>query len=191
MLYNKHDVQTYEKDFKKKFTNFCEKSPILLSFSLTPTSVQVIDESKDFVYEFNWDFTIPVKEFIFTIKKVLVENCYPKIIRIEEEVEPLSIKEQTKLIEEGYKIDSIPTTKNIIKKVEYLIDKVIVYRDIFIIRNLLTEEVERYKLNNSSIFFLKKIRNGKFTPEEAGSFFFDNATFLNKIGEQCEEEKTI
>jgi len=181
MLYNKHDVQTYEKEFKKKFTNFCEKSPILVSFSVTPSCVQVIDESKEIVYEFPWDFTLTVKEFIHIIKDILVKNCYPRIIKSDRTKEVVSIEEQTLLAKGGVPIDQIPTIREVVKKTEYLIDKVVVYRDIFIVKNMKTNMSERYKLNNSSVFFLKKIRNGKFTPEEAGNFFFENSTFLNTI----------
>lgn len=181
MLYNKHDVQSYEKEFKRKFTNFCEKSPILVSFSITPSCVQVVDESKEIVYEFPWDYTLTVKEFIHIIKETLVKNCYPKIVRVEKIRENMSIEEQTEMARQGVPVDKIPTIKEILKKTEYLIDKVVVYRDVFIIKNMNTGIMERYKLNNSSVFFLKKIRNGKFTPEEAGSFFFENSTFLNTI----------
>ncbi len=184
MLYNKHDSQSYEKEFKKKFTNFSEKSPILLSFSITPTCVQVVDESSDNVYEFPWDYTLTVKEFIHAIKEVLLKSCYPRIIKTESYIENIPLEEQTKLIEEGVPISKVPTKREIKLQHEYLIDKVIVYRDIFLLRDQQTMKMSRYKLNKSSIFFLKKIRNGIFTREEAGNFFFDNAVFMNDIEEK-------
>ncbi len=181
MIYNKHDSITYEKEFKKRFTNFGEKAPILISFNTTPTCVQVIDESNDTVYEFPWDYTLTVKEFIHAIKEVLVKACYPVIIKTEKEEKPLSIEEQTRLIERGMPLDDVPTKKTIQTQINYLIDKVIVYRDIFLLKEIDTGKVSRYKLNKSSIFFLKKIRNGTFTPEEAGNFFFDKAELLNEV----------
>ena len=183
MIYNKHDSISYEKEFKKRFTNFGEKAPILISFNTTPTCVQVVDESKDTVYEFPWDYTLTVKEFIHAIKEVLVKACYPTIIKTELSELPLSIEDQTKMIENGVPLDKVPTRELIKSRKEYLIDKVIVYRDIFLLKELETNKVTRYKLNKSSIFFLKKIRNGTFSPEEAGNFFFDKAELINEVGE--------
>lgn len=186
MLYNKNDSQTYEKEFKRKFSNFCEKSPILLSFSISPSCVQVIDESQDNVYEFPWDYTLNVKEFIHAIKEVLIVNCYPQIIKTEFYIEDVPIEEQTKAIEEGTPIDQVPIKRERIKSTPYLIDKVIVYRDIFILKNLNTGLLSRYKLNKSAVFFLKKLRNKVFSKEEAGNFFFENANLLNIIEEKKE-----
>jgi hypothetical protein len=187
MIYNKHDSASYEKEFKKRFTNFAEKAPILISFNTTPTCVQVIDESKDTVYEFPWDYTLIVKDFIHAIKEVLVKACYPIIVKTEPKEEPISIAEQTRMIEKGIPLDKVPTKRIVKSQKSYLIDKVIVYRDIFLLKELDTETVWRYKLNKSSIFFLKKIRNGAFSPEEAGNFFFDKAELLNEVvGEQTE-----
>ncbi len=181
MLYTRKDSKSYEMEFKKRFTNFCEKSPILLSFTTSASLVQVIDESQDTVYEFPWDYTIDVKEFIHAIKQVLIQNCYPIIIKISKTEIPTTIEEQTKIAQSGVPIDTIPTKKVLLSKKEYLIDKVIIYKDTFILIDKETLEVFRYKLNKSSVFFLKNIRNGKFSKEQAGDFFFDNAELLNKI----------
>ncbi len=183
MLYNKNDAQSYEKEFNKRFSNFCEKSPVLLSFNLSPTCVQVVDESKDNVFEFTWDYTLTVKEFIHAIKEILIKSCYPVITKKETTIEDVSIEEQSKMIADGVSVDKVPTKREVYKKKYYLIDKVIVYRDVFLIKELETDQVSRYKLNKSAIFFLKKVRNGSFSPEEAGTFFFENATLLNVIQE--------
>jgi hypothetical protein len=183
MLYNKNDSQSYEKEFKKRFTNFCEKSPVLISMNVSPTCVQVVDESTDNVYEFPWDYTLTVKEFIHAIKEILVKSCYPVIIKTETTIEDVSIDEQSEMIANGVSLDKVPTKREIKKERKFLIDKIIVYRDIFLIKDMETGVMSRYKLNKSAIFFLKKLRNEEFTSVEAGNFFFDKATLLNVIEE--------
>jgi len=181
MLYNKNTTQMYEREFKKRFANFCEKSPVLLSYIMTPTSVQVTDEVQEIIHEFIWDFTLSVKEFIHYIKQKLIKACYPTIIKTTKMEVLVDVEEQTELLSSGIPIDEIPTKKIVLIKKEYLLDKVIVYKDIFILQDLETKESFRYKLAKSSIFFLKKIRNGLLTKEEAGTFFFENSELLNQI----------
>ena len=181
MLYAKNDATSYQNDFNKRFTNFCVKAPVLLSFSIGPKSVGVVEEVTNTVYEFEWDYTIPVKEFIRSIKDLLVEKCYPYIIKSNIQTIPMTIEEQTDIIQKGTPIDEVPTTKKIVSKEKYLIDKVIVYKDIFILNNLNTNKTYRYHLNKSSIYFLKNLQKKKMNPEEAGSFFFNHSELMNEI----------
>jgi hypothetical protein len=112
---------------------------------------------------------------------VIVKNCYPTIIKTVEIEESIPIEEQAKLASEGIDIDSIPIKRKVKKTNEYLIDKVIVYSDILILKELETEKTFRYKLNKSSIFFLKRTRSNNWTKEEAGNYFFKHSTLLNEI----------
>lgn len=181
MLYNKHDTKTYEKEFMKRFTNFSDKSPMLVSFSVTPTCVQIVDENTDTVYEFKWDYTLSVKEFIHIIKEKLSTACYPEIVKTIKEELPLDSSEQAKLIEKGMDINNLPLTKVITHKKSYIIDKVIIYRDIFILKEKETNKLSRYQLNKSAVLFLKKMRSGVISKEDAGNFFFENSVHLNDI----------
>jgi hypothetical protein len=181
MLYNKHDAKTYEKEFMKRFTNFSDKSPMLISFSVTPTCVQIVDENTDTVYEFKWDYTLSVKEFIHIIKEKLSQACYPEIIKTIKEEVALSSLEQAKLLENGTDIDKIPLTKTLLNKKVYIIDKVIIYKDIFILKEKETGKLSRYQLNKSAVLFLKKMRSGSISKEDAGNFFFENSNHLNDI----------
>ena len=181
MLYEKNDAQKYIIEFKKKFTNFAEKAPILLSYTTSPTKVQVVDEGTNTVYEFDWDFTISIKTFIHGIKSVLVENCYPILTHRQIFRRPLTPDEQVQLVAEGVALDQIPPYKEEIEIKKYLIDKVIVFKDIFIIKDLETGRIFRYKMNKSSVFFLQKLRMKKMSSEEAAEYFFQNSTLLNEI----------
>jgi hypothetical protein len=182
MLYNKGDSSQYIQEFKKRFTNFCEKCPLLISFTTTPNGVQVIDETSNDVYEISWDFAIPVKSFIHGIKNMLIDKgCYPIIYKIEEGEESVSHEEQLQMAIDGESLDSIPVRRYKKHMTRLLIDKCVIFKDIFILKDLDTNKVFRYKLNKSSVFFLKKMRSGKLTQEEAGKYFFEHATFLNNI----------
>lgn len=182
MLYNKGDSSQYIQEFKKRFTNFCEKCPLLISFTTTPNGVQIIDETKDDVYDIAWDFAIPVKSFIHGIKNMLIDKgCYPVICRTDEGEESVSQEEQIQMAIDGESLDSIPVRRYKKHLTEFLVDKTIIFKDIFIIQNRDTGEMSRWKLNKSSVFFLKKMRSGKLTKEEAGKYFFEHAIFLNDI----------
>jgi hypothetical protein len=182
MLYTKNDSQTYIQEFKKRFQNYCEKAPILLSYTTTSNSVQVIDESQNDVYEIPWDFSIPVKSFIHGIKNYLIEKgCYPILHKIEEEEEKISENEQIEMAVQGTDLESIPVRRYKKHIHPYLIDKVIVFKDIFIVKDLVTEKMYRYKMNKSSVFFLKKIRSGKLNKEQAAKYFFENSVLMNEI----------
>lgn len=181
MLVDKNDSQTYIRDFQKRFNNFAEKAPLRLSYSISPQGISVIEETKpDVVYQFDWDFTEPVKSFIHGIKEVLSQKLYPRIVQILEEEKPVSEEEAAYLIAKGTPVDDVPSVKIEQTIIPYMIDKVIVFKDVFILKNLDTGELFRYKLNKSSVFFLKKIRSG-LSQEQAGDYFFKNAVLLNKI----------
>lgn len=181
MLCEKSDSQTYIEDFKKRFVNFVEKAPVLLSIATTPEKVQVIDETTSIVHEFSWDFTIPVKSFIHGIKQILVEKCYPIIHKVEHVEVPLTDEEQVEMASTGMLLDEIPTSVWKKKITRYLLDKTVVYKDIFIIKDLETGRMYRYKMNKSSVFFLKDLRNKKFNQESAADYFFQNSVLLNEL----------
>ena len=84
MIYNKTDSESYKDSFIQKFTNFAEKSPIILSFITSDDGVSIVHETSGTTYFYYWDFVIPVKTFIHDIKKDLAKNHYPRISRIVE-----------------------------------------------------------------------------------------------------------
>jgi len=189
MLCEKNDSQSYIRDFQKRFNNFAEKAPILISYSTHPNGVSIINEGDNTIYDFDWDFTVPVKTFIHGIKEVLSEKAYPRIHYMTSHEEPLTEDEAAGLLASGVDIDQIPDVKNVTVGRRYLIDKIIVFKDVFILKDLGTGELSRYKLNKSSVMFLKKLRSGALNETQAGTYFFQNSTFLNKI-ENKEEDGT-
>lgn len=181
MLLQKNDSNNYIQEFKKRFTNFAEKAPALLSFTTTPTGVKVIDETTDIGFDFEWEFTVSVKAFIHGIKETISPHCYPKMIHTTQREVPLTAEEQAELIAKGMNLDDVPSTRTVVQEKTYIIDRVISYKDIFLIIDEETREVFRYKMNSSCIFFLKKIRSGRLDARSAATYFFEKSVLLNEI----------
>jgi hypothetical protein len=179
------DSSKYIGEFRERFSNFAQKAPVLLSFITTDANVQVVHENSGTAYTFVWDYSVPVKSFIHEIKQVLSDNHYPRIYHITKEEIHLTPEEQAQLLMEGESSATLPTTKIVETKELYKIDKVIALKDIFIIQSEETYKMYRYKMNYSSIFFLKNYRAGKYKSiEEAGAFFFSKSELLGEMTRQ-------
>ena len=181
MLHEKIDSEKYKAEFIKKLSNFCEKSPVLLSFVTSDAGVTIIHANSGKRYEFPWNFTVAVKSFIHGIKEVLVENHYPRMVQVIETEVPLTPEEQAALLEQDIDPATLPTTQKVITKKLWRLDRVIVWRDIFILVDEESGEQFRYKMHKSCVFFLKNYRGGKYTLETAADYFFKNSSLLNKI----------
>lgn len=178
MLQNKIDSERYKAEFVKKFSNFCEKSPVLLSFVMSDVGATVIHANTGKRYEFPWDYSVPVKHFIHSIKEVLVQNHYPRMIETLTEAIPLTADEQAEYFAQGAEI---PSVKTVTRQRVWRIDRVIVFKDVFILVDEGTGIQYRYKLNKSCVFFLKNYRSGKYTLESSWEYFAKNSSLLNRI----------
>ena len=165
---------------------------MVLSFTTTPTGVQVINERTNDVFDISWDFSVPVKLFIFGIKQILRDNKqYPILTKMEVTVENVPEEEQVRLAASGVLISEIPTKRTVKTPRYYLIDKAIIYRDIFIIEDLTTGTKYRYKLDKHSVFFLEKMRQKKLNSEQAAKHFFEHSELLNEIVLKEDQEKIV
>ena len=188
MLHEKVDSEKYKAELIKKLSNFCEKAPVLLSFVTSDAGVTIVHTNSKQTYEVPWDFTVPVKSFIHSIKEVLVTNHYPRLLQVIEEEVPLTPEEQAAMLERGTEADQLPSMKTVRKEKLWRIDRVIVWRDVFILVDEETGEQYRYKMHKSCVFFLKNYRSGKYTLESAADYFFRNSELLNKIELQAPTE---
>lgn len=187
MLLTKLDSTKYIGEFRERFANFAQKAPILLSFITTDAEVRVVHENTGTIYTFQWDFSIPVKSFIHEIKQVLSDNHYPRIVRVIKHEVALTPDEQAKLLMDGIESKALPQTKIVEEREVFKIDRVIALKDIFLLESEKDYKIYRYKMNYSSIFFLKNYRTGKYKSiEEAGSFFFGKSELLNEMVKQSE-----
>lgn len=182
MIYKKINASQYRNEFCDKFSSFGEKAPIMLSFFTDELGVTVVHENSQQSYFYAWDYTIPVKSFIHKIKDDLSRMHYPRISREEEVYVPYTIEEQAEMIASGTSVDSIPKVHKETQKVTYRIDKILAMKDEFILINEESGQQYRYRMNASSIYFLKNYRQGDYKDtDEAGEAFFKKSTLLGEL----------
>lgn len=182
MIYNRIDSDSYKEEFKKKFENFGEKAPIMLSYAIDDFGATIVHENTGTSYFYEWDFSINVKSMIHKIKQDLSKNHYPRIARKVEVTRPLTPEKQAELIANGCDVDKVPTAETVIEDEIYRIDKILAMKDEFVIVNEKTDEQYCYKMNSSSIFFLKNYREGNYKDlYEAGDAFFKKSTLIKKL----------
>lgn len=186
MLLQQIDSTKYIAEFKDRFSNFCQKAPILMSFVTTAVDVQVTHENSGTVYTFQWDFSVSVKSFIHDIKTVISDAHYPRIALVTRENVPYTPEEIAKILEEnaahGVLGTDVPATHVVEKREVYRVDRVIALKDTFLIQSETTKNMFLYKMNYSSVMFLRSYRTGKFgSIEEAGAFFFSKSELVHEL----------
>lgn len=185
-----------------KLHAYLNRAPILVS-DITGTEkcvdgVFIIHESSKTKKFFPFDYDEDPKIWVHGIKTQLLE-FYPRIIEDVTESRALTSMEMAMFVENGGSISDMPSTKeDVIMQKLWRIDKVQVYKDIFILQLEATKKkgdpawipVEgpdpiqnRYKFQGgSSVFFLNKYRNNDFKDqEEAGKDFFENSIFIDEL----------
>lgn len=174
-------VDDFLTEFKRRFSNFCNKAPVILTFKITPSSCFLKDCELGIVHKFEFDHLSDVKSNIKIIKDWLIENVYPRMIEESFLEEDLSNEEIEKLIENGMDEEVAIMKKNIqVSETIWVIEKLIIKRDELFIRNETTDRVYRYKIKMPSTLFLKKIRSGDMNQKEIFNFFYAKAELLNE-----------
>lgn len=194
-------TEKWEKSFQKKFSNFCTKSPVLLKMSIRiqdgQKGVLVSHVNSDKVYFFPFDYDQNVKDFIANIKRVLVNNHYPRLIQVLYENHKKTNEELAQELERGEKVDSL--TQYCMRKVGerlYRIDKVLPWKNIAI---LILEKTDipqdkigttlKYSYQKSLVLFLKNYRTGVFKSiDEASEDFFNNSLLVSEISKKEDQE---
>ena len=182
MIYHKIDADSYKESFSKKFTNFAEKAPIVISFAMDDIGVTVAHEKSGKKYFYPWNYVVPVKSYNHDIKRDLVSNHYPRIQRVVHTKTPLTSEEIADMLAKGVASDDIPDEVEVDKIETYRIDKIIVMRDEFILVDEDTNEQYCYHMNSSAFSYLRTYREGGFKDLfEAGDIFFKKSTFIGKL----------
>lgn len=183
MLVKNEELKNFVEIFNKKFSNFCQKAPILLSFNTSPTGSLIKDETTGKSLSYVFDFSLSVKENIFIIKEWLLKECYPIMIEeyeIKEEYTPDELREMD---ENNINIDSlIMQGKHIKVSNLYRIEKVIVIMDHIFVRDLQTDKLTMWKMNMPVSIFLKSMRQ-KWNQQYAWQVFKDKAVFVKNMEE--------
>lgn len=194
MLVTQTTTKIWEDKFNSKFLNFCKKSPILLSILEKiqdgEKGILITHVNTNSKYFFPFDYDMDVKDFIANIKKVLVENHYPRVIeqvldKHEKTPEELAIE-----VENGTEIKNLKAWKmKVVGDRLYRIDKILAWKNIAILtlekstfENDKVGTSYRFKYNGSLVIFLKNYRSGKFSSlEQASETFFSNSLLIDEL----------
>lgn len=185
MLFKDEDYTTQDfiEVFDKKFSNFCDKAPIVLSYKLTPVGCQLRNLFNQDFYEHRFDFTREVSSNINDIKVWMLENWYPVMVKTGVEYEDYTAQEIEKImIEEGLTLEEALKRKNKKQEIreEWRIEKVILRRDELFVRNLSTDQFFRYRMHMPTTVFLQRIRD-RYTPEEAFKIFSEKSILITEL----------
>jgi len=185
----------FKETFNKKFSNFCRKAPIFLSYVQLADGVDIYlhratnSESnkpvrkREKIFHYDFDFDISIKENIFNIRKELVKNWYPIMVKKVTYEKPVDSHSLNKMVEEGEITLNDIGSMGIIsqKEVQLRIERVIIMKDILFVRNLETGIMSSYKTRMPVSVFLRKIQEK--TEEEREEYFRRKVIFLREIEE--------
>lgn len=185
MLAKNNELQEFLETFNRKFSNFCQKAPVLLSFKTSGTGCIVRDETTGKTLTYAFDYSASVKENIHDIKEWLLKECYPVMIEEIDKRTEYTTDELQDFIEEDPNVDIdslIMEGKREKIKRFWRIEKTILVMDNLFVRNMQTGELAMYKLDMPVSIFLSNMRN-KWKPNYAYRVFKDKSKIV-KIEEK-------
>jgi hypothetical protein len=193
MLSEKINVEMFQREFRKKFDNFCRKAPLLMTYTLSEESISIfeeLDSKRRLLFKYEFNFEVTVKENIKRIKDILLSQVYPILIQTETIDESYTSEELNQMVQnKEITLDEAPNIrKKTTNNITWRIERVIVPRDELFIRNLLTNKIYRYRMKYPVTIFLKKLRNN-LTPEKGWSMFFLKSELLNEIYENYSDSE--
>jgi hypothetical protein len=173
------DSESFEREFNKRFSSFCIKAPLSLSYVTVGGRLKLYKGSNDFILEYPFDYSKSVKENIFEIKKILVKDYFPKFCITEKrEVEVSKEVLQEKYEKGEISIDNLLEYKEFeIKEVWFTLEKIIYKRDELF---LINEEGERfhYKMKMPVIYFVKGLIEDKY--DDPGVVFLEKSYLIQQ-----------
>ena len=186
------DTKSFIKDFKSTFENALLNMPILPdSLKIIDISFTIIVEGREYVFELDCQET--VKENIFRIRQALEDSCFPVILFTDVREESFSSYEIKEMLKQGVTLeDALSKVKVTSKYEKYIVHKVLVKQDRLILRNEANPEDEvLYQMSMPVTIFLKRLREGSITPEQAGELLKEKTVFSKKIYPVQEWNKII
>jgi hypothetical protein len=179
-----------------KLTAYLNRVPITVNYAIENSRIIItpeVENPKELIFDF--DYNLEPKSWVHNIKEELLP-FYPRLIeQVYEDVELTSEELALRLVN-GEDPQNIPRVeKKVVKYNGFRIDKVLCYKDIF----LLTLESEaitstnkpdfkpvsprmfRYKYVVSSVIFLNKLKERKVSILEASEEFFKRAVLIDEV----------
>lgn len=192
LVVEKNDIsENFLEIFNKKFSNFCNKSPVLISFKATIDNVVINEMGSGKSKNFKFDHSLSIKQNIKIIKDWLVENTYPIMIQEIKEYNDYTQEEFDKLVSD---LNITLEQASLMKKekvslIPHRIERVLIKKDEVFVTNLVSHRQFRYKLTIPITVLLKNLR-GNWTPKYAFEIFQKKSKMLNEIYLNIEEEKS-
>lgn len=207
MKQSNKDMRLTSKNGKKwisdsidKLHAYLDRAPILVSDIISTENcvdgVYIIHEETKQKFFFPFDYDSEPKIWVHNIKEKLMP-LYPRIIENICEERASTPAEMAEFVLQGGDPSKVPVlTKDTKSQKLWRIDKVQLYKDIFILQlegtRELGEEVwktdvtpaqHRFKFQGGcSVLYLTKYRNKEFANQiEAGKYFFDNSIFIDEL----------
>ena len=171
------NVEEFKSIFEKKFTSFCEKAPLYLTYKIIGNLVEVKDMTQKEIWEkqYELDFSRTEKWNVKCIKDDL-EKRYPKIRFIYDK--PLADEKATKLISEGYRIEEVMDMSEKEEVEKYKIIKILNDNNELIIRDLENGEEKLLGSKVPVVTIMEKILERKHREVQR---LFETKTYLKKI----------
>jgi len=184
--HNKVFIKDFINEFTKRFTNFCTKAPIVMSFKTSPVAVHVHIEKTNEIKTFQFDFEVDVKKNIKIIRDWLFETQYPVMIEMNVDYEDYSVYEIKDMVSKGVDPDvALMAKKKDERDTKWRIEKVVTRRDELLIRNLTTSVLYQYRLKMPCILFLKKFRE-KLSAFDAWELFRKKSILIKELKDTYE-----
>lgn len=202
MIESSIDGRKWSSNALEKLKAFLERSPLMVTNIIGTDNgkdgVFIIIESDKKKIFFPFDYEIDPKLWIHNIKDTLIPY-YPRLVENIMEPHILTPKEKADMATTTGTITDIPDFENrVISRNCWRIDKVLHYRDIFILYlegivkmddsgnesfvKVTKPVMRRYKYCSSSVIYLKKLRNNEFkNVEEWSKEFFDGSIPLDDL----------
>lgn len=181
MIVSDNQRRDFIEQFEKKFSSFCERAPVYLSYSISSDNLFLENKSTGNVMRFSLEDR-PVGDIIFGIRKYLKSHEYPKVTQvITKFVEPSVSDLNAYMTENDCSFDdafNVLSHKEVRKT--YVIDKINLRQNQILLEDLDGEQY-LYQMNMPVALFLKKISTGSMNSEESFTFLEKDSSFLYKI----------
>jgi hypothetical protein len=182
MVIDQNEINTEEffEEFKKRFKNFCNRVPLFIHPYYTPNKVIIYsyknlrDSEKTKLFEYEFDYSIDVKENIFEIKKILQENYYPIMKQVYEEEKIYSAEKLNHLVAENkISVDDITPKGGVLetREITWRIEKVLLDEDGILLRDVDEDKLYRSHIRMPVTSFLKTILTEIYDPFERWLLF--------------------
>ena len=180
MIGSRTSSRNWERAFAKKLNSFLKKSAAVFSVKWYDDHVSIIHDNSGSEYRVDYDYEADIKNLIHSLKQQLIKH-YPLLIREYTREVELTPEEIANAVASSDSFE-ISKVKTVTEKEMWRIDRVLLWKDIFILVNVKEKTAREMKFTGNSVGFLYKYRNGKFDSlEEAGKEFFNNATYIRDI----------